>query len=46
MSQRHIEAGLEALAQTALASRSLSTSVADLSLRYARVPGAGGRLYF
>ncbi len=46
MSQRHIEAGLEALAQTALASRSLSTSVADLSLRYARVLRAGGTLYF
>jgi D-sedoheptulose 7-phosphate isomerase len=46
VSQRYVEAGLEALAQTALASRSLSASVADVSVRYARVLRAGGTLYF
>jgi D-sedoheptulose 7-phosphate isomerase len=46
VSQRHVEAGLEALAQMALASRSLSSSVADLSARYASVLRAGGTLYF
>jgi D-sedoheptulose 7-phosphate isomerase len=46
VSQRHIEAGLEALARTALASQALSPTVAELASRYAKVLRAGGTLYF
>jgi D-sedoheptulose 7-phosphate isomerase len=46
VSQRHIEAGLQALGETALASRSLGSAVAELAARYARVLRGGGTLYF
>ncbi len=46
MSQSHIDAGLETLAQTALASRSLSGTVSQLASRYVAVLRGGGTLYF
>ena len=46
MSRSHIDAGLEALAQTALACRGLSSAVVEVASRYAQVLRAGGTLYF
>lgn len=46
MSRGRIEAGLEALAGLALASRSLGDQVAELGSRYAEVLRRGGTLYF
>ena len=46
MSQSHIEEGLEAVAQVAIASKGLSAQVARLATRYAEVLRTGGTLYF
>lgn len=46
MSRGRIEAGLDALASTVQASKSLSGPVAELASRYAEVLRAGGTLYF
>jgi D-sedoheptulose 7-phosphate isomerase len=46
VSRARIEAGLEALATLALASRPLGNQVAQLASRYAEVLRGGGTLYF
>jgi D-sedoheptulose 7-phosphate isomerase len=46
VSQRQIERGLDALAEAALAAKSLSARVAGLATRYAAVLRGGGTLYF
>jgi D-sedoheptulose 7-phosphate isomerase len=46
LSRPRIEAGLEALAAIALASKGLSSQVAELASRYAEVLRGGGTLYF
>lgn len=46
MSQSRIEAGLDALASVALASKSLSGPLAQLATRYTEVLRGGGTLYF
>ena len=46
MSRARIESGLEALAQTALASKELGAKTAELAARYVEVLRGGGTLYF
>jgi D-sedoheptulose 7-phosphate isomerase len=46
MSRSHVDRGLDAVAQAAQASKSLSGRVADLATRYARVLRGGGTLFF
>lgn len=46
MTHTRIDEGLDALALTALASKALSSTVASIAARYARVLRDGGTLYF
>jgi D-sedoheptulose 7-phosphate isomerase len=46
MSRGHVDRGLDAVAQTAQASKVLSSKVAELAQRYARVLRGGGTLFF
>ncbi len=46
MTQRRVEAGLDALAAAVTAAKSLSPQVAALAARYAQVLRRGGTLYF
>jgi D-sedoheptulose 7-phosphate isomerase len=46
MSRAHIEAGLDALARTAQATKELGAEAARLASRYAEVLRGGGTLYF
>lgn len=46
MSRTHVEAGLDALARTALASKELAAGTAQVAARYAEVLRGGGTLYF
>jgi D-sedoheptulose 7-phosphate isomerase len=46
VSRQQVDAGLEALAAAALASKELSGRVAEIALRYASVLRDGGTLYF
>ena len=46
MSRSHVDRGLDAVAETAQASKELSSRVAELAKRYARVLRDGGTLFF
>ena len=46
MSRSHVEHGLDALAQAALAAKSFSAQVVGLASRYSAVLRSGGTLYF
>jgi D-sedoheptulose 7-phosphate isomerase len=46
MSRGHVDRGLDAVAETAQASKELSSRVAELAKRYARVLRDGGTLFF
>src|ERR671912_142996 len=46
MSRGHVDRGLDAVAQAAQASKVLSSRVAELAARYARVLRDGGTLFF
>lgn len=46
MSRSHVEAGLDALARTVIASKELAAGTAQVAARYAEVLRNGGTLYF